>query len=72
MVYWFTAIPDDPERFTYSPALYKKAEKSLLALVKEIDGLKAENFEKTPDEKTCRFCVYRSLCERGTTAGAIG
>jgi hypothetical protein len=25
----------------------------------------------TPDEGHCRFCVYRSLCERGTAAGSL-
>jgi hypothetical protein len=71
MVYWFTRYPHDPERFTSTPASFKRAEKALTALVKEIEGLKAEDFEKTPDEKACRFCVYRSLCERGTSAGIL-
>jgi hypothetical protein len=71
MVYWFTGFPHDPERLTSTPASFKRAEKTLTALVKEIEGLKAEEYEKTPDEKACRFCVYRSLCERGTAAGTL-
>jgi hypothetical protein len=26
-------------------------------------------FTLTPNEKQCLFCIYRSLCKRGTNAG---
>ncbi len=71
MVYWFTGFPDKPERFTCSAAAYRKAGRSLMALVREIEALGPDGFEKTPEEKTCRFCVYRSLCERGAGAGPL-
>ena len=31
----------------------------------------AKEFPLTEDEKMCRFCVYRSYCNRGTQAGQI-
>jgi hypothetical protein len=71
MVYWFAEFPEQPERFVYDTARYQRAEARLLALVSEIESLRADQFEKTPDEKACRFCVYRSLCARGSEAGSL-
>ena len=28
-------------------------------------------FPRTPVEQRCAFCVYRSLCDRGETAGRL-
>lgn len=65
MMYWFPADPTRPEKFQIDEAWVKQTEKRLQRLVEDI-GLRAEyDFEKTPDEKACRFCVYRSFCERG-------
>jgi CRISPR/Cas system-associated exonuclease Cas4 (RecB family) len=72
MVYWFADFPDQPERFPYSLDEYQADEKYLLGLVKTFDRLGEEDFPLTEDERACRYCVYRSLCERGVEAGAFG
>ena len=43
----------------------------LVRKVNEIAGLKLSPFPKTNDEDLCKFCVYRSLCERGQNAGSL-
>jgi hypothetical protein len=31
----------------------------------------SSEWEKTPDERKCAYCVYRSLCQRGVQAGTL-
>lgn len=69
MVYWFAAHPDQPERIEYTAQLHQRNQRALLGMLREIESMQAEQFVKTTDEKQCRFCVYRSLCERGIGAG---
>jgi hypothetical protein len=37
--------------------------------MQEISGKVTGDFALTTDENNCLFCVYRSLCGRGTIAG---
>jgi CRISPR/Cas system-associated exonuclease Cas4 (RecB family) len=71
MLYWFTNHPEQPERFTYDQARYKQDERYLTNLVSTIDHKNDEIFPLTPDERRCNFCTYRSLCNRGITAGDL-
>ncbi len=73
MVYWFAGFPDRPERFAYSAAQASEDETYLSALVEQIALLAGGEgiWPLTPDEERCRFCVYRSLCERGVEAGSL-
>jgi hypothetical protein len=71
MIYWFAEFPDQPERFVYSQSQFNSGAKELRSLVAEIAQLKEDQFLPTEDEKRCKFCVYRSLCARGVTAGSI-
>ena len=34
--------------------------------------LHEDEFPMTSDEQRCKFCVYRSLCNRGIEAGQLG
>jgi hypothetical protein len=68
MVYWFAGFPDDPERFRYGEEQFGEDEAYLSSLIEEIQGLSDDQFERTADEKRCRFCRYRSLCQRGISA----
>ena len=72
MVYWFAAEPQAPERFPYDRKQFDEDEAFLLELVQQIEQLNEEGFTLTSDERHCRFCAYRSLCERGVQAGAAG
>jgi predicted RecB family nuclease len=69
MVYWFPEYPDQPEHFAYSVEQFKIAGEQLSALIEEIKGRKV--FDLTTDTTRCRFCTYRSLCDRGVEAGQI-
>jgi hypothetical protein len=72
MIYWFAEFPAQPERFAYDPAQYDADSAYLGALIAEIEGLGDGDVPLTSDERRCRFCVYRSLCERGVVAGPLG
>ncbi len=69
MVYWGAAHPAQPEKISYTPEQYQQDERDLLGLVREIESLSATQFDPTSDERACRFCVYRSYCDRGKSAG---
>jgi hypothetical protein len=69
MVYWFANFPGAPLRFPYSPTQCTADEKFITDLIAEIDTLGDEPAPLTDNEKRCRYCVYRSLCNRGIQAG---
>jgi CRISPR/Cas system-associated exonuclease Cas4 (RecB family) len=69
MLYWFPAFPHEPEKIAYSTAKYTADHEFLTSLVSQILSTPNGGFAKTNDEKQCRFCPYRSLCERGERAG---
>ncbi len=71
MIYWFADHPEAPERYPYSAARYAADEAYLRGLVDEIDALPEDRFELTPDLDKCRFCTYRSYCDRGGAAGSL-
>jgi CRISPR/Cas system-associated exonuclease Cas4 (RecB family) len=71
MVYWFAKFPADPERFSYGAAQYEADEVYLTSLIEKIKGLGEEDFLLTTEEQRCRYCPYRSLCQRGARAGAF-
>lgn len=66
MLYWFADFPDQPERFDYHAEQFARDEADLLALIDEIQN--RTTFPLTPNEQHCRFCAYRSLCDRGVHA----
>jgi hypothetical protein len=69
MLYWFAAHPEHPEVLYYSQPQYGSDRQRLADLLAEIEARTV--FEKTPDARHCRFCVYRSLCDRGSGAAAF-
>lgn len=73
MVYWFAEHPGQPERFAYSAAQHAQNGRYLRSLVAEMERLAqtAEVWPLTEDAQRCRFCVYRSLCDRGRAAGRL-
>jgi RecB family exonuclease len=87
MVYWFTEYPDDPARFAYDTAQYEADGAYLTSLIEEIERLALSastspaqalsegsgggDFPLTARERRCRYCPYRSLCQRGVRAGAL-
>ena len=69
MIYWYADHDGATLRFPYDAAQYAADKTYLLGLVEEINA--RPDFPLTTDERRCRYCVYRSLNNRGTEAGSI-
>jgi len=71
MVYWFAGHGGHTERFAYDTAQHADDWEYLAGLVAEIAARDEPIWPLTPDREQCRFCNYRSLCERGVKAGSL-
>jgi len=71
MIYWFANAPESPVRLPYDQVQHAAAGSKIEGLIGEISGLGENDFPLTEDLKQCKFCVYRSLCSRGETAGDL-
>ncbi len=67
--YFFTTAPTKPEIIPYSRQQFEADQRYLTDLIQEI--VAAEDFPLTANERACRFCVYRSFCDRGDAAGDV-
>lgn len=71
MIYWFANFPEEPERLLYDAVQYAADGELLAELAAEIAQRADGVFPLTSDVRRCLFCVYRSLCGRGATAGDL-
>lgn len=73
MIYWFAQYPDQPIALPYDAAQHADDHQFLTALIEEIElrAQQAGDWEMTPHERKCAYCVYRSLCQRGVQAGTL-
>ena len=74
MVYWFSDFPNEPARFAYTSAQYKRDWDMLVKLADEILRTaqdRASSYPLTDDRTKCSYCPYRSYCDRGIRAGDI-
>ena len=77
MRYWFTAAPGQPLTFRYDATQHEANHQRLQRLLAEIlAGQNEADFPKVADtpanrRRLCAFCVYRSRCNRGETAGDL-
>ncbi len=71
LIYWFANEPGRPEVFAYDQAQHEHTRTYLEGLIAEILGFDQETWPLTDDHDLCSYCVYRSLCDRGTEAGTI-
>jgi CRISPR/Cas system-associated exonuclease Cas4 (RecB family) len=69
MIYWFAQSHGQTERFAYDRAQHDGSRAHLLDLTSQITAHTEPVWPLTADESRCRLCKYRSLCERGATAG---
>lgn len=67
MVYWFVGHDGQTVAFNYSAQDMQSDEMEILKLIEDIES--ANYFPLTQDIQKCRFCTYRSLCNRGDRAG---
>ncbi len=71
MIYWFAEAPTEPEKLSYGAESFARDEAYLKSLIGEIIALDSKDFTLTEAVEHCRFCTYRSLCDRGITAGDL-
>jgi hypothetical protein len=71
MIYWFAGFPRQSQCFTYDQRIYAIDSEYLESLVLEIEARGESTFPETREVKTCQYCTYRSLCERGVRAGDL-
>ena len=71
MNYWFTSQPELPINLPYTADQYQKDQAFFQKLVDEIAALPEKAFTRTGDLSKCRYCVYRSHCDRGVEAGDL-
>lgn len=67
-VYWFAETGETVE-YSLSAEKLEQDEARLASLINDITA--SLEFPKTADERRCRFCAYRSLCERGEIPGDL-
>ena len=67
MIYWFANFPNEPARFLYNESKFQRDWDMVKKVVEEIN--RAKEFPLAEDEHPCRFCTYRSYCDRGIKAG---
>ena len=69
MIYWYADFPTKPAHLPYDTKQFKRDWAAIQKIVSDVSVEKV--FPLTLDEQTCRFCTYRSYCERGKQAGSI-
>jgi len=66
MVYWEVAQPDRPYIFKSTTQTLAEDQAYIFALMQKINSFSQADFHKTDDIQRCRYCRYRSYCNRGT------
>lgn len=66
MIYWLANFPNQPINFLYNSSQSVRDRKHLETLISRIDA--QEDFPMTEDINNCKYCTYRSYCDRGTSA----
>lgn len=70
MTYWEACQPEQPIILNLTAGKLDEHAQFLLELINEIYSLDEQDFFRATDESHCRYCEYRSLCDRGVMAGA--
>lgn len=70
--YWLADRPEQPWiDVPYSQAAYEQDRHTLTQLIDDVMRRRTmAEFEKTPDERHCTYCTYRTLCHRSGVAGS--
>ncbi|MDZ7844511.1 MAG: PD-(D/E)XK nuclease family protein [Anaerolineales bacterium] len=73
LTYWFPENPQRPALFPYSEELHAKHADKLTAILESIQSAIRGDFgwDKTEQLDRCRFCIYRSHCDRGSQSGDL-
>lgn len=71
MNYWFATHPQTLVSLPYSQPEYARDLEDLTALIEKICASEPADFVRTDRVDHCRYCVYRSHCDRGVEAGDL-
>ncbi len=71
LLYWFGGEGGALESFPYSAARYADDQRYIASLLARLHALAVAEFPLTADLRYCAHCQYRSLCERGESAGTF-
>lgn len=71
MIYWFAQSNGATEHFAYDHTQHSATLAYLGDLIAEIAGRTEPIWPLAGDQDQCRFCNYRSLCERGVKAAFL-
>ena len=71
MMYWFAERGGTTERFAYDVEQHAAAHDHLSGLLVQIAAQSGAIWPLTTNERHCRFCNYRSLCERDVKPGFL-
>ncbi len=69
LVYWFAETPTKPEVFPYTAAQHQDNHAYLSSLISEVLSREEATWPLTDHRQHCRYCIYRSLCDRGVLPG---
>ena len=62
MRYWFAEYPEETARFPYSEKEYRRDREMLEKIIGDIEA--DRDFPLAKEKNPCRFCAYRTYCER--------
>lgn len=69
LVYWFPEFPNDPEEMIFSQEDLIEIKPHIQELIDSIKNTQIGSFALMENNKLCKFCTFRSLCNRGAKAG---
>lgn len=64
MVYWEVTEPEKPIALECDSGKLKDYRAELSSLIFQIKANRVKDFEKTEDVQRCRYCIYRTYCNR--------
>jgi hypothetical protein len=73
MQYWYPLADEPEEFFPYSEALHRDSSLTIESLIAQIKDLvsSSQQFPLTDDHTHCKYCIFRSFCERGLETDQI-
>ncbi|MCB2202383.1 PD-(D/E)XK nuclease family protein [bacterium] len=71
MNYWFAPHPEAMVNLPYNQESFDADQAYFSKLIEEIQTRSTDSFTRTSDLSKCRFCVFRSHCDRGAAAGDL-
>lgn len=73
MQYWYPLADIHEEFFPYSDSMHQNSAKTIADLISQIEELvsSSEQFPLTDDHSHCKYCIFRSFCERGSETNQI-